>query len=86
MLVSKKIIEEIYHNAEEEKIKKIKELINDDMIKIIKATYDDSSNFEINSKVRDFKAPSDISETHDIYVKVQKDKIAKVTCTCSITE
>ena len=54
MLVSKKIIEETYHNADEEKIKKIKELINDDMIKIIKATYDDGSNFEINSKVKDF--------------------------------
>ena len=27
MLVSKKVIEEIYHNADEDKIKKVKELI-----------------------------------------------------------
>ena len=76
MLVSKKVIEEIYHNADEDKIKKVKELINDDMIKIIKATYDDGSNFEIYSKVKDF------TETHDIYAKIQKDKIAKVSCSC----
>ena len=80
MLVSKKIIEEIYHNADEDKIKKIKELKNEDMIKIIKATYDDGSNFEVNSKVNDNR------ETHDIYVKVQKDKIAKATCTCELCD
>lgn len=76
MLVSKKVIEEIYHNADEEKLKKAKKLISDDVIRIIKATYDDGSNFEIHAKVRDF------IETHDIYAKVQKDKITKVTCTC----
>ena len=76
MLVSKKVIEETYHNADEDKVKKVKELINEDMIKIIKATYDDGSNFEIYSKVKD------ATETHDIYAKIQKDKIAKVTCTC----
>jgi len=76
MLVSKKIIEEIYHNANEAKIKKIKELLSDDMVKIIKATYDDSSDFEIYSKVKD------LSDTHDIYAKIQKNKIVKTTCTC----
>ncbi|MBQ3407720.1 MAG: SNF2 helicase associated domain-containing protein [Clostridia bacterium] len=77
MLVSKKIIEETYHNTDEDKLKKVKEFLNDDMVKIIKATYDDSSDFEIYAKAKDQ------SETHDIYAKIQKDQIVKTTCTCN---
>ena len=76
MLVSSGIIEEIYRNTGEEDIGKANGLVQNDMVKITKATYDDECNFEIKAKVRDQ------SDTHDVYVKVQKNKIAKVSCTC----
>lgn len=77
MLVSKKIIEEAYQNTNKEKISKVNEFIKDDLVKIIKATYDDSSNFGIYAKIKDS------IETHDIYVETKKNKIIEATCTCN---
>ena len=76
MLVSKGIIEEIYRNADEEIIKKADTFIKDDLVKIIKATYENSENFELHAKVKEEL------ETHDIFIKIQKNKIAKVECSC----
>ena len=76
MLVSNGIIEEIYQNINDDIRDKVDDLINKDLVKITKATYDDRDNFELYSKIEDK------SETHDIYVKVIKSKIAKVECDC----
>lgn len=76
MLVSKKVIEVAYHGASEEKMEEVKKLLKDDVVKIIRATYEDEDNFEIFSKV------NDETGTHDIYTKVQKGKIAKCKCSC----
>ena len=76
MLVSSSIIEEIYRNTGEEEFEKINKLIQNDMVKITRATYDDEYNFELQAKVRDQ------SDTHDVYVKIQKNKISKASCTC----
>lgn len=76
MLVSNGIIEEIHQKIDDEIRDKVNSLINKDTVKIIKATYDDSENFELHSKIKDG------SETHDIYVKVIKSKIAKIECSC----
>ncbi len=76
MLVSKKIIEDAYHNVDKESIAKINGFLKEDLVKIVKTTYEDCSDFEICAKIKD------LAETHDIYTKVQKDKILKATCTC----
>lgn len=76
MLVSSSIIEEIYRNTGEEEIERANKLIQNDMVKITKATYDDENNFELQAKVRDQ------SDTHDVYIRIQKNKIAKISCTC----
>lgn len=77
MLVSKEIIEDLYQNASEEKIALAYELIQNDSIKIIKATYDNNKNFELYAKAHDQL------ETHDIFIKVQKNEIMDIKCTCN---
>lgn len=76
MLVSKEIIEEIYHYADDEKIAKANEFLQNNSIKIIKAKYDDNKNFELHAKVKGK------NETHDIFEKVQKNKITNINCSC----
>lgn len=78
MLVSKKIIEEAYQNTNKENVSKINEFLKDDLVKIIKATYDGSGDFEIYAKIKDH------IDTHDIYTKAQKNKIVEETCTCNM--
>ncbi len=73
MLVNKKILEEIYYDADEEKISKVHELLKNENIKIIKATYEDEENFELHAKTDD---------PNDIYVKVQKNELVDYRCTC----
>ncbi|MBR2743700.1 MAG: DEAD/DEAH box helicase [Clostridia bacterium] len=77
MLVSKEIIEGLYRGIDNEIINNVNSFLRDDSIKIIKATYDDSRNFELHAKVKDNL------ETYDEYIKVQKNEIAKNRCSCS---
>ena len=44
MLVSKDIINDLYNNISEEKLKLAKKYNDENKIKIIKATYDDNKN------------------------------------------
>ena len=76
MLVSKEVIEDLYQNSNEEKITHAYEHIQNHSIKIIKATYDNSKNFELYAKA------NDKINNHDIFVKVQKNEIIDVKCTC----
>ena len=66
MLVSKDIINDLYNNISEEKLKLAKKYNDENKIKIIKATYDDNKNFELHAKANGHR------DTHDIFVK----------CTC----
>ncbi|MBP3708464.1 MAG: SNF2 helicase associated domain-containing protein [Clostridia bacterium] len=76
MLVDKSLLEEISLNATEEKLVRVDEFLQDDLVKIVKATYDDDKDFELYAKVKDN------FETQDVYTKIQKNKIAKMECSC----
>ena len=76
MLVSKEIIENIYSHANKETLAKAGEFLKQDLVKIVKATYNDEKNFELHAKVKDGR------ETCDIYAKIQKNELAKVECSC----
>lgn len=76
MLVSKDIINDLYNNISEEKLKLAKKYNDENKIKIIKATYDDNKNFELHAKANGHR------DTHDIFVKALKNEIVDVKCTC----
>lgn len=76
MLVDKGLLDEISFNATEEKLVKVDEFLQNDLVKIVKATYDDDKDFELHAKVKDS------FETQDVYTKIQKNKIAKTDCSC----
>ena len=58
MLVSKDIINDLYNNISEEKLKLAKKYNDENKIKIIKATYDDNKNFELHAKANGHKGYS----------------------------
>ena len=76
MLVNNEIIDDLCNNIAEEKIKNANLCIENDDIKIIKAVYDDSKNFELHAKANGHK------NTHDIFIKVLKGEIIDLKCTC----
>lgn len=76
MLVNKSLLDEISLNATEEKLVRVDEFLQDDLVKIVKATYDDDKDFELHAKVKDN------FETQDVYTKIQKNKIANIECSC----
>ena len=76
MLVSKDIINDLYNNISEEKLKFAKKYNDENKIKIIKAIYDDNKNFELHAKANGHR------DTHDIFVKALKNEIVDVKCTC----
>ena len=76
MLVSEQIIEDLYNNVDEKNIILANKQIEDNKIKIIKAVYDNDKNFELHAKAHGHR------DTHDIFIKVLKNEIVDVKCTC----
>ncbi|MBO5349099.1 MAG: DEAD/DEAH box helicase [Clostridia bacterium] len=76
MLVSKEIFDDLYNNIDTEKKKIANSYVEKNKIKIIKAIYDDNKNFELHAKANGHR------DTHDIFIKVLKNEIVDVKCTC----
>lgn len=76
MLVSKEVIEDLYSNVDNEKKLDTESIVDKNKIKIIKAIYDDNKNFELHAKAKGHR------DTHDVFIKVLKNEIVDVKCTC----
>ena len=76
MLVSKEVIEDLYNNVDNEKKMATENILDKNKIKIIKAIYDDNKNFELHAKAKGHR------DTHDVFIKVLKNEIVDVKCTC----
>ena len=76
MLVSKEVIEDLYSNIDSKNKMIAENYANNNKIKIIKATYEDSKNFELHAKAKGHR------DTHDVFIKVLKNKIINAKCTC----
>ena len=76
MLVSREIFEDLYSNVDIEKKNAASNYIEDKKIKITKAIYNDNKNFELYAKANGHR------DTHDIFIKVLKNEIVDVECTC----
>lgn len=77
MLVSKEIVNNLYKNTNKECLNIAEQYGAQDKIKIIKATYNDSKNFELSAKANGHR------DTHDVYIKVTKNELTGTKCTCN---
>ena len=76
MLVSKEVVNNLYKSANKDVVNIAENCDEQNKIKIVKASYNDNNNFELNAKANGHR------DTHDVYVKVTKNEIVNSTCTC----
>lgn len=77
MIVDEMLLKDLYSESGEEKITKAKKIVEDKKVNITKVIYDNSSNFEISSNV------AGIQNVYDVYIKVNKNEIEDLRCTCA---
>ena len=77
MIVDEMLLKDLYSESEEEKITKAKKIVEERKVNITKVIYDNSSNFEVSSNV------SGSQNVYDVYIKVVKNEIENLRCTCA---
>lgn len=77
MIVDEMLLKDLYSESSEEKITKAKKIVEDRRVNITKVIYDNSSNFEISSNI------SGSQNVYDVYIKVVKNEIENLSCTCA---
>lgn len=77
MIVDEMLLKDLYSESSEEKITKAKKIVEDRRVNITKVIYDNSSNFEISSNI------SGSQNVYDVYIKVVKNEIENLRCTCA---
>lgn len=77
MIVSENVLEKLYSNVDEEKIKKAKSYVSNDKVKIYRIRYVDPDNFTINSRVMGH------GKLYEVEVTVENGDIVKSACECA---
>lgn len=77
MNVDEMLLNDIYKEAGEERKIKAERLAQEKRVRITKVIYDNKLNFEVSSIVTGYK------HTHDVYIKVSKNEIEDLRCTCA---
>ena len=75
MLINKKIIEELYYDAGEERIQKARLYTKTGRVEIEKINYNDKNNFELTGNVSG-------QENYRTHISVESGEIIDVTCEC----
>ena len=75
MLINKKIIEEMYYDAGEERIQKARLYTKTGRVEIEKINYNDKNNFELTGNVSG-------QENYRTHISVESGEIIDVTCEC----
>lgn len=77
IVVDEILLKDLYSESGEEKITKAKKIVEDKKVNITKVIYDNSSNFEVSSNV------AGNQNIYDVYIKVIKNEIEDLRCTCA---
>ncbi len=75
MLINKKVIEELYYDAGEERIQKARLYTKTGRVEIEKINYNDKNNFELTGNVSG-------QENYRTHISVESGEIIDVTCEC----
>ena len=76
-MINQSILNELNTDVEEKVKRKATEYKKANRVVITKVIYENEKNFEIKARVKESK-----ENVYDTYLRVSKDEIENVTCTC----
>ena len=75
MQINANILDELYREAGEERVRKAKNYVQTKKVKLIREEYENRDNFEISAQVRG-------TDIYNTTIKVRDGEIDDVTCEC----